>query len=253
MTRNLTWCGPNIPVRISRLILIAALSVSGALAGTITTFYGADDGAGPTDPHTNSDAAAAALGGVSIIDFEGLALGNFTTLTVAPGVNVTLTNNDASGSVGGIQNTDQHTPTPLGYNITAGGVQWLQVVPNFDDATGETVTFDFSIPITVFGAYLTDTQEGFPGPISVSFNDGAPQSLSVTKTSDNGGVLFFGFTDTDPFTSVSLSTGATDGSRDIWGIDNVAFTATPEPGTFGLLAGGVSLILISRIRRNRSL
>jgi len=234
--------------RFGSLLLIVGLSAAGMSAG-IVTFSGADDLTGPTDPHPGSDGAAAALGATSIVDFEGLPLGDFASLIVAPGVTVTLTN-QASGS-GGIQNAEQR-PSALGFNITPGGTQWLQYFPNFNDQAGETITFDFGTPITAFGAYFTDTEVDFPGPITVNFNDGAPQSLPVTKTSTGGGTLFFGFTDTTPFSSVSINGGTTDTSRDIWGIDNVAFTSTPEPGTFGLLLGGTALLGINWLRRRTS-
>jgi hypothetical protein len=235
-----------------RVCLLTGISALAASAGVITTFSGNDNGAVPGGPRPNSNNAHTAfLAGLSsppTITFEGLPTGLFTTLAVAPGVTAALINNGTDG--GGIQNTDQHTPTPLGFNTTVGGTEWLQVWPAFDDAGGETVTFTFSTPINAFGAYLTDPQSDFPGPITLTFNDGTAQTLSITKTDDTGGVLFFGFHDTTSFTSISYHTGATGATRDIWGIDDVAFNAVPEPGTIGLALCGASL-LIGAARRFR--
>ncbi len=214
-------------------MLVAAILIWGAgpARASIVTFSGADDGAGPGDPSPNSDAAAASFtaagGGASggSITFEGLPVGNFGSLGVAPGVTATITNGSGDACAG-ICATNQHSPTPIGYNTTAGGSQHLRVVPNFSDPTGASVTFSFAKPINAFGARLTDTQSTFPGPITATFNDGAAQSLGVTKNNDSGGQLFFGFTDFGKaISSVTLNTGATGGTRDIWGIDDVLFNS----------------------------
>jgi hypothetical protein len=104
---------------------------------------------GPGGAFTNSNAAAAAFDAAttsSIITFEGATLPN-----VAPVVFVT-----GAGNVGGgIQTVDQHTPEQLGFNTTVGGNTWLQLFPNFNSATGASWTFNFTTPISAFGAYLT--------------------------------------------------------------------------------------------------
>jgi PEP-CTERM motif-containing protein len=234
------------------LMLLASLVAASGAQAAIVTFSGADDGAGPGDPRPFADAAASAFDGAvglhSLITFEGLPVGNFGSLGVAPGVTATLSNLDSSFS--GISNVDQHSPTPLGYNTTSGGSQFLQVAPFFNDAIGGSVTFTFAQPVDAFGAYLTDTQVGFPGLITVTFSDGLSQVLPVSKNSDLGGVLFFGFTDFGAsIASISYNTGATDSTRDVWGIDDVRYaTPVPEPGTLSLLAAGAGLLLRRRRR-----
>lgn len=230
-------------VHARRIALAGLLASTLSAQAAVVTFYGADDGVGPGGARPTADTAsmafAVAAGSLSFVDFEGLAVGNFGALGVAPGVTATLTNTD-SGFCAGICSTDEHSPTPLGYNTTLGGTNHLRVLPNFNDPVGGTVTFSFANGINALGAFLTDTQENFPGPITVTFNDGSAQTLSVTKNGETGGVLFFGFvSDGLPITSVSFHTGATNGegagTRDLWGIDDLRFHSVPEPTAIALL------------------
>lgn len=167
---------------------------AGSASASIVTYYGADDGA---VSGANSSAALnsylAATGSNSLIDFQGLVnnLVNFANVTIGTGLSPTVTGN----SDGGIVSQGAHAQL-MGFNA--------------------------------FGAFLTDTQSGVPGGITVSFNDGTSQSLGITKNASNGGLLFFGFTDTDKsFSSVTINTGATSSTRDIFGIDDVHFAAAP--------------------------
>jgi hypothetical protein len=242
-------------IPIIALVIPLAIGIVGSAHAAIMTFSGADNGAAACHPPpcVNSDAAAAsfdaAAGAHGLITFEGLPLGPFVSMGVAPGVTVTLTGAEAGS--GGIQNTNQHAPTPIGFNTTAGGTEWLQAFPNFN-SPGETLTFTFASPIDAFGGYLTDTQVGFPGSITVTFNDGSSQSLPVTKNDDTGGAVFFGFTDLGAqIASVTYNTGATGATRDIWGIDDVRFAVpAPEPASLALLVTGlIGLGIVGRRRR----
>lgn len=220
--------------------LLAAISLHGA-----TIYYGADNGAGPGDARTLSDAArssfVSATGATGPITFEGLAVGFNANFTAAPGVDVTMTNL-LSSFCGGVCATDQHSPDPLGFNVTASGSQHLRVVPAFDSGGG-TVRFAFAVPVYAFGFYLTDTQENFPGPIHVTFNDGESQSLSITKNDNSGGALFWGYSNPGAaITSFSISTGATGDRRDLWGVDDVYYAQVPEPRTMLLLGAGLAYL-----------
>jgi hypothetical protein len=90
--------------------------------------------------------------------------------------------------------------------------------------------------------------------LTISFNDGVAQLLSITKTDSTGGVLFFGFTDSNAvITAVTISEGATTGSRDVFGIDDVRFAAatatTPLPAALPLFATGLGVLLGWRRKR----
>ena len=238
--------------------LLASASALALVAMTATaspvTFYGADNGAGPGAAHPGSSAAEAAFqaaaGLTSLVTFEGLATStNPTGVNLGHGASLTTTGNVAGG---GLVTSSLSPATTLGFNTTVGGTEFLQMDPNFNSA-GATATYSFASGIDAFGAYFTGTESGYPGAISVKFNDGTSQSLALTKNTA-GGVVFFGFADPGAMiVSVAVSTGATSGTRDLWGMDDVRFAATPasvpEPGTIFLV--GAALLALAQWARKR--
>ena len=236
---------------------VAAILAAGSASASVVGIYGGiDTGTGPGGPFPNSTAAEAAFWtALSVsgptVTFEGVA--NLASL--GSGASASIINGDP---MSGLQFTDQHTPEPLGFNITAGGNEWLRVVPLFN-SSGASVMFNFSSAINAFGAWFTDTQSNFPGPITITFNDGTSEIVPVPKNGADGsgafsgGAEFFGFVTDAPFTSVTINTGATDGTRDAWGLDNLTFgdpeiTATPEPSTLSLLACAALLVISLKFR-----
>ncbi|HEY2883181.1 MAG TPA: hypothetical protein VGJ15_12125 [Pirellulales bacterium] len=224
------------PLCFAALLLFAVANIQAA----VVVFNGGDPGAGSTDPRPNSiataanfDAAVASLGTTTTVNFESSPLGSANNLTIAPGVTI-------SGGTTEILNAPFKTPDRLfGYNTTAGGVQFLSI-------EGGNVTFNFSTPIEAFGFYLTGIQLGGE---SITFNDGSPQSIAIPKLSDDGGVMFVGFTDV----GASITSVTYNGLEDIYGIDDLRFTiasdipAVPEAGSFAIwtllgIAGFTSMI-----------
>ena len=254
---------PNVfRAKIVQFGIAAIIAVGSASASVVGIYGGVDTGTGPGGPWPNSTAAEAAFWAAlavssPTITFEGV--GSLSTL--APGVSATLVNADP---MSGLHNQDEHPSAAgefLGYNVTSGGNEWLMVVPQWGTPTapspGATLTFNFSSGISGFGLWFTDTQVDFPGPITVSFNDGAPEQLTVNKTGDAGGAAYFGFTTNAPFTSVSISTGVIGGTvgsqRDSWGVDNItvgtaADAPAPEPSTLSLLGCAALLAICLKFR-----
>jgi hypothetical protein len=232
-------------------------------------FEGLDAGVGPGQARPNSDtadasftAAASLLAKVKHEDFEGLPIGNFSTLSVSPELNVTLTNTDQRTPLGfhyGI--TTEPDPTiysasdilKYGFNTTANGSQFLAFAPKVDIGTAS-VQFDFTDPSHAFGAYLTGLGTS-GGSLHAVFTDSAGGTFDrVVTGSTIGGVQFFGFTDTADFQSVVLQMrGVQGGNRDVFGIDDVRFTSPPpstspipEPSAYVLVALG-GLLLAGRL------
>jgi hypothetical protein len=225
------------------------LAIMGGAAGSgeggIILYVGTDLGAGPTDPRPSSDAAAAAfdaaaagIGPLSTINFEAAPLGSFSSLAAAPGV--TVTGVDRLGNDQTILNSpdDPVHPQNGGFNTTAGGSHYVNMV-------GGTLTFTFASPTQFFGAYLTGVQTSFFAD-NITFNDGASQTITVpgTGTTDtNGEIAFVGFTDVGKsISSITIHTGVPNdpaSAFDVIGVDDVRFQAIPEPSPLSLVLTAV--------------
>ncbi|EIM02206.1 PEP-CTERM domain protein [Rhodanobacter thiooxydans] len=234
----------NLPTRRWGTTILAGLLAAGAIGAahaTTTTFSGQDDGALTTGPFPNSNtaqasflAAASVFGPTHTITYESLATGYYSPIAAAPGVSITLTGTNFGPGFSGISNTT--LSNLYGFNTTSAGSQWLGF------AMGS-ATFTFATPTHSFGTFLTGLQTVFSGTnaLQVTFSDGTSQLFTPAINVD-GGAAYFGFTDTSPFSSLTL----TNLSSDAWGIDDTTFngrsTSVPEPGSLGLLSIGALLI-----------
>jgi hypothetical protein len=223
--------------------------LASAAQATPITFSGQDDGASTGGPFPNSTAAqtsfqtaALAFGGLSTVTFESQATGFYSPIAVT-GASIALSAPDFGAGFSGISNITNGEL--YGFNTTSGGANWLGFA-------GGSATFTLTNPTHSFGLWLTGLQTVFSDTtgLAISFNDGAPQLLNP-PINVNGGAQFYGFTDTNAFSSVTISNL----TNDAWGVDDVQFNSTntspvPEPGTLCLLATG--LFEVARRYRRRS-
>jgi hypothetical protein len=227
------------------LVIILAPALIPSADATLIVFQGNDPGAGPTDPRPNSDAArasfdaaAAAFGSISNLDFENLPAGNFINGPVDLGMGVTFS---TSAIFSGIRDFDSYPNG--GYNTTPGGTKYL-------DYLAEVLSvglFTFARPIEAFGAYFTGIGTFPPAEVFVEFNDGSFHSFELERHS-TGGVQFFGFMGlAHPISAVVIVERF--GVDDVFGIDDVRFVATvSEPPAWLLIGFGLlGLGLIPRV------
>jgi hypothetical protein len=239
--------------RIAGSLSLGLLLLAGAAQAELLIFQGKDNAAGPSGPRPNTAAARAdweeAVGTFHLVDFESATSGGFTTKTVAPGVTVTLGNNDENPCQG-ICSMDS---VSMGFDTSPAGSKHLQVVPLWQSPNDVDATFTFSTPIDAFGGYLTATDTAWPGTFSLRFNDGTAQTVAITENTGPGGILFVGFVD---FGASILSityhvAGSFVTGRDIFGVDDVVYhkvSSVPEPAVWLLLSSGVAGLVAWRRR-----
>ena len=230
---------------LSSALLVLALSAMplGAQAA-VTVFSGQDDGASTAGPFPNSSAAeinflsaASGFGPVRTETFQSFAVGSGGPFAFQGG---SLTLNTPYGiPFGGINNS-------TGSNVYGfplpGETKWLGF------ANG-TAIFSFSSPINAFGLYTTGVQTVFTTDLTFSFGS---EVLNL-PVNVGGGASYFGFTDTTPFSSLTISNI----SNDAWGISDVSFnvfsSGVPEPSTWAMMLLGFfgTGFMIRRVNRKQ--
>ncbi len=229
--------------------LVAFAAVQPAAAVT-TVYYGQDDGVGPGGAFTNSNAAEAAFlagagafgGSLNTETFESAAVGFYSPL-VLNGLTVTYSTANFGAGLSGVNNTQIGGPL-YGFNVTPGGTHWL----GFPDFLNSAATFKLDNVSHSFGFYLTGVQDIQTSQITLKLVDGSMSTFNLPLNT-NGGVTFFGITDSVGFTEVYLQQANKPGFSDAYGIDNITFGIVPEPATWALLIAGFGLVGVARRRR----
>lgn len=235
--------------RIQYLIFALVVSfVSATSAQAVTIYSGQDDGVFP-GPFPNSNAAraqflaaAATFGEVSTHNFSAQPLGYQTNYTWFDGTGTySISSENLGDGFSGISDHTVNGAGLAGFNVGAGDAshKWLGF-------PGGSATFNFTAPSHSFGADFTGLQAAFGTTLTISFNNGAPQVLNL-PVNVNGGDMYFGFTDVNAFTSVTIYRPG----GDAWGLDNVAFDvgAVPEASTWAMMILGFAGIGFMAYRR----
>ena len=216
------------------LVALSALLMFGAGSSTADTIYGIDPGAGPGDLRPNADGAATSfasvagvLGPVQTIDFEDQPYGDFTSLSVYPGVTAELSGTDPGGGI--LPDPTTSDPVRIGYNTTSGGEKHLGVWPEWNVGTCF-LRFTFDNAIQAFGTYVTGLGTA-NGDLFVEYVLGGTQSIPVAGA-DAGGVLYFGLVEPGAaIAAITLRLNNVVSTRDIFGVDDVSFVGI---GTVGV-------------------
>jgi PEP-CTERM motif len=206
---------------------LTAVAVIGVVAtpakAALATFSAFDDGqAAPIGPNSAAEQALflAAAGAVNEITFE----------TSGPS-GVTING-------GSIATGTLCTFALCGGNTTPGGSFYLSI-------EGGTATFNFATPISAFGAYFS----GLQVPNTLTFDDGAPQSVAMPFDFSNGGMAFVGFTDP----GASITSVTVNANNDIIGVDDVFYSGStntiPEPSTWVMMLAGFAGLGLTGYRR----
>jgi hypothetical protein len=230
----------RLPARIgavtAALALLSLLGSAVARAQTFTIDFDTDALGNPIAEGTTIAEQYAAWG----VHFEPNVFGGLN-LTGSP----FATNTDMTATASDVGFIDDTQPLPTG-NLLGGlsGYQASDGDPNFWirlDKRVSRVSMDIFGDGTFFG---NTTLYGFDqdlNPIDQVFLNEFDGQETLTMAGAPGGYSYIGVVGDSDF-----------GSNDAWvGIDNIRLTAAPEPGTLGLLLGGMALAagMVQRRRR----
>ena len=129
--------------------------------------------------------------------------------------------------------------------------------PNGNTAM-RTVTLTFSVPVTTFGVEMMPNYWPyfFPDTTTAKFYDGSTLVGTISKglESPGGARLFAGHTDTEPFTSVTLTHQVLGFGTQGLLVGQIRYASVPEPSTLRLagIAGLVSAAGYGWCRRRRA-
>lgn len=230
------------------LLMLAGFSQT--VQATTVTFFGQDNGSTVGGPIPNSVAArnafliaAGAFGPLDTFSFENAALG-FHNVNLHGGAGtIVLAAPNLGPGISGISNTT--FGNIYGYNINPNGTNWLGF------PSGSAI-FNFTSPTHSFGTFFTGLQTFFGTELTISLNDASNTVLQV-PVSTSGGAEYFGFTNTESFTQLTITRPANQNGNDYYGLDafTINIAPVPEPATWAMMFLGFAGVGFVAYRRSR--
>jgi hypothetical protein len=224
------------------MFAMVAATATSAMAAPIV-FVGGTQGANTLAGAANAvaahDAFVAAAGALNTIDFESAPLGNIANTPLGGGVSI-----DDFGTGWLISNDSGGSGSLFGLNTTPGGSYFATSYPNF---SGGKVVFNFSTPVSAFGAYFGGLQGSSVGQQTIRYTSGGVQTINIPMLAS--GIAFAGFIDA----GASISSIEVDILADFVTIDDVMYSSrasAPEPSV--LLLFGAAAGMAARYRRRRA-
>jgi uncharacterized repeat protein (TIGR01451 family) len=226
----------NVVRRALMLLAVVATLAAGRAYAAPTYFSGIDPNATNNTQLVNSAAAQTSFltsaGNVTTYTFETTNFGGTDAVDILGGLNVGafsigFTGTDAAHIYNETMELEQpgNSSQTNGFNTTAGGDAWAFIEPTAGSTS--VMTFTFTKPIDAFGFYLNGLGNN-DGTVTAAFNDGAPESFSITGGQDVGGAEYYGFVDKGALiTSITFTEVQDAGVRDRYGIDDIAYQTTP--------------------------
>jgi hypothetical protein len=198
--------------------------------------------------YTSEGAFLAGAGPVAFESFEQVAARALATGAGAAVATSAFTVSPVGTATLGVQDGANSPGNGFGSAATDGTHYLLSYLPQ--QPTG-TLRFVFSQPVTSFGLNVMDVGE-IDGTVALATDvgDGAGgfTAFSFPPGLNNGTVLFFGFTQSTPFSEVFLTINGVD---EAYGVDKVYSSVAgrvPEPGSLALALGALAL-MGGRLRR----
>jgi hypothetical protein len=189
---------------------------------------------------------SAAVGPFGIETFDGFRSDTTyqgVVVNLAGGMSVTGT----VGANGGLTQKIDAPPLEFGgfYDQNGTGELLGDLVSN------NLLRFDFAAPLTAWsGEFKGVADDGRPTTITV-FNaaNAVLGTIALASDGSNAQMQFYGFQLTGGDQAAYLTISNASGNNDVFGLDNVRFTAVPEPLTIFLLGSGVAGLAVRRRQR----
>jgi hypothetical protein len=212
-------------VRLSAALAAVAFSIAPAQAA-LTVYSGFD--AGASAPGANAVAARNAF----VLAVPGTTLDTFESATPGANTNGVARPGYVFSSVAfNFQVGTTCTAALCGDNTTPGGRVFA-----YSNAASASLTFNFTSPVSAFGAYFGGVQTATN---AIVFTSGGSQVIPLNTQNAIGGFSFVGFSDPSALiTSVQI-----DIPFDLISVDDVMFKSAavalvPEPATWAMMLFG---------------